>query len=81
MSLNCNVSLQLLCDICSSLYYWWKKLKSREGTTQGDPTGMAAYALGLTRLLDHLQSVKRSVKHVAFADDLTGAGKLEGIKI
>ena len=42
---------------------------------------MAAYALGLIPLLDHLQSVKRSVKHVAFADDLTGAGNLEEIKI
>ena len=42
---------------------------------------MAAYALALTQLLDHLQSVNRSVKHVALADDLTGAGKLEEIKI
>ena len=42
---------------------------------------MAAYALGLTPLLDHLQSFKRNVKHVAFADDLTGAGKLGEIKI
>ena len=42
---------------------------------------MAAYALGLTPLLEHLQSFKRSVKHVAFADDLTGPGKLEEIKI
>ena len=58
-----------------------KELRSCEGTTQGDPTAMAAYALGLIPLLDHLQSVKRSVKHVAFADDLTGAGKLEEIKI
>ena len=58
-----------------------KELRSREGITQGNPTAMAAYALGLTPLLDHLQSFKRSVKHVAFADDLTGAGKLEEIKI
>ena len=58
-----------------------KELRSREGTTQGDPTAMAAYALGLTPLLDHLKSVKRSVKHVAFADDQTGAGKLKEIKI
>ena len=58
-----------------------KELRSREGTTQGDPTAMAAYALGLTPLLDHLQSFKRSVEHVAFADDETGAGKLEEIKI
>ena len=42
---------------------------------------MAAYVLGLTPLLDYLQSVKRSVKHVAFADDLTCAGNLEKIKI
>ena len=48
-----------------------------EGTKQGDPTAMAEYALGLNPLLDHLQSVKRSVKHDAFADDLTGAGKLK----
>ena len=58
-----------------------KELRSREGTTQGDPTAMAAYALGLTPLVDHVQSVKRSVKHVAFADDLTVAGKLKEIKI
>ena len=57
------------------------ELRSRQGTTQGDPTAMAAYALGLTPLLDHVQSVKRSVKHVAFADDLTVAGKLKEIKI
>ena len=42
---------------------------------------MAGYALGFTPLLDHLQSVKRSVKLVAFADDVTGAGKLEKMKI
>ena len=58
-----------------------KELRSRKGTTQGDPTVMAAYALGLTPLLDHLQFVKISVKHVAFADDLTSAGKLLEIKI
>ena len=58
-----------------------KKLRSHKGTTQGDPTTMAAYTLGLTPLLDHIQSFKRSVKHVAFTDHLTGAGKLEEIKI
>ena len=58
-----------------------KELRSREGKTQGEPTSMAAYALDLTPLLDHLQSVKRSVKYVVFADDLTGAGNLEEIKI
>ena len=38
---------------------------------------MAAYALGLTPLLNHLQSVKGSVKHVTFANDLTGNGNLK----
>ena len=32
-------------------------------------------------MLDHLQFFKRSVKHVAFADELTGTEKLEDIKI
>ena len=42
---------------------------------------MAEYSLGITPLLDYLQSIKRSVKHVAFADELTGARKLEEMKI
>ena len=42
---------------------------------------MAACALGLTPLLDHLQSIKRNLKHFAFADELTSAGKLEEIQI
>ena len=31
-----------------------KELRPRERTTQGDPTPMASYALGLTPLLDYL---------------------------
>ena len=58
-----------------------KELRSRIGKTRGDPTAMAAYALGLPPLLDYLQSIKRSFKHFAFANDLTGARKLEEIKI
>ena len=58
-----------------------KELRSREGTARGGATAITAYALGLTPSLDHLQSIKRSVKHVAFVDDLTGAGKLKEVKI
>ena len=58
-----------------------KELRSCEGTTQGDSTAMAEYTLGLTPLLNHLQSVKRSAKHAVFADELTGPGKLKEIKI
>ena len=57
-----------------------KELRSREGTTQGDPTAMVTYAIGLTPLLDDLQRFGNETKHVAFADDLTGAGKLIQIK-
>ena len=86
MSSNCDVSLQLLCDICLTLYYWWKRTKvTRRNSIWGgrgrQQQSHAAYALGLTPSLDHLQSVKRSVKHAAFVDDLTGAGKLKEVKI
>ena len=57
-----------------------KELRLREGTTQGVPTAMATYAIGLTPLLDDLQRFGNETKHVAFADDLTGAGKLIQIK-
>ena len=95
-SINCKAllhNIEYLClGIATFLYNCYaisarlfiiggKELRLCEGTTQVDPAAMAAYALGLTPLLDHLQSLKRSVKHVAFADDLTGAGKLKEIKI
>ena len=41
---------------------------------------MAAYTIGLTPLLDDLQRFGNGTKHVAFADNLTGAGKLIQIK-
>ena len=50
------------CTISARLFIiGGKELRSRKRTTQGDPTAMAAYVLGLTPLLDPLQSVKRSV--------------------
>ena len=52
-----------------------KKLRSREGSAHGDSETMTSYILSLTPLLDYLQSIKRSVRYAAFADDLTGAGK------
>ena len=42
---------------------------------------MSVFVLGLTSLFDKLQTIKRSVKHVAFADYLKGVGKLIDIKI
>ena len=42
---------------------------------------MSVFVLGLTSLFDKLQTIKRSVKYVAFADYLKGVGKLIDIKI
>lgn len=55
-------------------------LKSREGTTQGDPVAMAMYAIGLTVLQEEISFEKTNVRQVAYADDLTGAGKLTDLK-
>ncbi|XP_076042251.1 uncharacterized protein LOC143026133 [Oratosquilla oratoria] len=54
--------------------------KSAEGTTQGDPVAMAMYALGLMHLQQKIQYEDTRVKQVAYADDLTGAGKVADLK-
>lgn len=40
---------------------------------------MASYSLGLTPLINDLLSIESGKKHVAFLDDLIGAGKLHNI--
>ncbi|XP_076045374.1 uncharacterized protein LOC143027751 [Oratosquilla oratoria] len=55
-------------------------IKSAEGTTQGDPVTMAMYALGLMHLQQKIQYEDTRVKQVAYADDLTGAGKVADLK-
>ena len=57
-----------------------KVLKSMEGTTQDDPVAMAMYALGLSALQDVIAYEKTCVKQVAYADDLSGAGKIADLK-
>ena len=54
-----------------------KELLSHERTTQGDPTAMEIYGIALTPLLKHLATCypERDPKMVAFADDLTSAGR------
>ena len=60
------------------------ELLPKEGTTQGDPTSMGAYALGILPLLQFLLNYisvnELNAKEVAFADDFTVAGKLSSIK-
>ena len=59
------------------------KIKSNEGTIQGDPVAMAIYALGITpfiMMMVKLVSTKcYDIKMVAFADDLNAAGKLKSL--
>ena len=60
------------------------ELLSKEGTTQGDPTSIGAYALGILPLLQFLLDLipvnQLNAKEVAFADDLTVADKISSIK-
>lgn len=58
-----------------------KELRLYKGAAQGNPTAMATYTLRLTSLLDHLQSIQRCAKHLALADDVTDAGRVEEIEI
>ena len=55
------------------------KIKSREGTIQGDPTSVGAYALDVTHLNHFLSKFifinEHRSKEVAFVDDFTVAGK------
>ena len=56
------------------------ELRSNEGTTQGDPIAMAVYALGLSVLQRKIDFENTGAKHVAYADDIAGAGSLEAVK-
>ena len=55
-----------------------EELLSNEGITQGNPTSMVAYALGILQLLqfllDFISVNKLNPKEVAFGDDFTVAG-------
>ena len=59
------------------------EIKSREGKTQGDPAAMSTYGVGLIPLLDILScgDVDPAWKQVAFADDLSGVGKLVFLRV
>ena len=56
------------------------ELRSEEGTTQGDPIAMGANALGLSVLQSKISQNNTGAKHIAYAEDLVGAEKLQVIK-
>ena len=58
------------------------ELKSQEGTTQGDPLGMAIYALGITPMMNILLMAigNKHNKMVGFADDITAAGDIAALR-
>ena len=62
-----------------------RELASREGTTQCDLTAMVLFGIGLISRLNTISQLNTrpqinfATKLVAYADDLTGAGKLIAI--
>ena len=59
-----------------------KEFLSHEDTTQEDPTAMAIYGIALAPLLKYLAICypERDPQMVAFADDLTSAGRLSKLR-
>ena len=62
-----------------------KKLKSNDGTTQGDPVSMAIYGIGVTPLISMLidiaaTSTESQVGVLAYADDFLAAEKLDDLR-
>ena len=56
------------------------EISSSEGTTQGDPLGMAMYAIAITPLIKTLHQSCPSSKQVWFADDATASGSCTNLR-
>ena len=96
-ALNRNTALHNISIICPSISTILKntykssirlfvagggEIQSTEGTIQGDPLGMAMYALAIVPLLNHLHNNidHTKCKQVWYADDATAAGKLRNMR-
>ena len=58
---------------------WGSEIESAKGATEGDTSAMPVYSIGITPLLKKVTNDK-SIKHVAYADDLGRVGKLAKIR-
>ena len=56
------------------------EITSREGTTQGDPLGMAMFALAMVPLVNKLAEVCQSVYQIWFADDATATSTFPSLR-
>ena len=95
-SINRKVMLHNIQYICPSMYIYsynsysvtsrlfvqgGKEIISSEGTTQGDPLAMPMYAVSITPLLNKIKNGDtNNIKHAAFADDISGAGKIDELR-
>ena len=93
--LNRKVALSNIKQLCPNFYQFLHNsycspaklfmedgshILSEEGVTQGDPAAMAKYALASKPLIRKLMDTNPGVKQVWYADDGTGAGKLDQLK-
>ena len=56
------------------------EILSKEGTAQGDPLGMAMFALSMVPLIARLTKESEATLQVWFADDATGVGSFVSLK-
>ena len=56
------------------------EILSEEEPTQGDPLGMAIYAIGTTPMLNIIANCAEEQREAAFADDITAAGQSNGLR-
>ena len=55
------------------------KIKSEEGTTQGDTAAMAFYAVSLMKMIKDAKATAPAAKQVFYADDGAAGGRLEDL--
>lgn len=61
-----------------NLFVDGETIKSKEGTTQGDPLAMAMFAIGISPLIN--KAANPDIKQIWYADDAAASGSLESLK-